>query len=125
MLAAVPVRGHEVIMEYDMQRPIGYSFIVETTDTDVVFYGRLLKDEVYMRFVKNTKPVPTRHLTVTLLRDNDGNYELSDLWIGHAMPPRPGSTNETSESRPYWLAHAFVLSDQVFQTQTVTKTCPY
>jgi hypothetical protein len=125
MLAAIMLHDHQISIEYDMKRPIGYSFTIETTDKDTIFYGRLLKDDVYTRFVKNGKPLSTRYLTVTLSKKGNNTYELSDIWIGRLMPPRPGSDNETTESKYYWSNHAFILDSQALQLQTVTKTCPY
>lgn len=125
LFAQITLHGAEINMEYDMDRPIGYTFTVETTDRDTVFYGRLLKDDVYTRFVKNGKPLPTRYLTVTLSKKSTTDYELSDIWIGRLMPPRPGSENETADSKSYWSNHALVLDNQRLQLQTVTKICPY
>lgn len=125
MLAAVSLHGPTASIEHDMKRPIGYSFAIETTDKDTILYGRLVKDEVYTRFVKNGKPTLTSYLTAILSKENGNNYELSDIWIGRLMPPRPGSDNETAESRPYWSNHALILDGQPLQAQTVTKTYPY
>lgn len=125
MLAQRVVRGSEVSIEHDMKRLIGYSFIVATTEKDIILYGCLVKDEVYTRFTKNGKPLSTNYLTATLSQDDDGNYELSDVWIGRLSPPRPGSVNETAESKSFWANHAFVLDNQALQLRTLTKTCPY
>lgn len=125
MFAKVTLHGAKISLEYDMGRPIGYSFTVETTDKDTIFYGRLLKDDVYTRFVKSGKPQPTSYIAVTLFRDSDNNYELSDIWIGPLRPPRPGSNSETAESKQYWSNHALILDNQHLQLKTLTKTCPY
>lgn len=125
MFAKVTLRGAEISLEYDMNRPIGYNFIIETSDNDIIFYGRLLKDDIYTRFVKNGKAQLTKYVTATLLRDSDNNYELSDIRLGRLAPPRPGSANETAESKDYWSNHAFILDNQPLQLKTVTKTCPY
>ncbi len=125
MLKQVAARGAEVSVEHDMGRLIGYNFVVATTDKDAIFYGRLLRDDVYTRFVKNGKPLSTHYLSMTLRKDSDDSYEMSDIWIGRLNPPRPGSANETAESKPYWSNHAFVLDSQPVQLQTVTKECPY
>jgi len=125
MLAQKTVHGIRTSIEQDMKRPIGYSLVVATTDSDTILYGRLVKDEVYTRFVKNGKPLATNYLTITLRQDDDSNYELSDIWIGRMIPPRPGSTNETDDSKPYWSNHAFVLDSQALQVRTMTKVCPY
>lgn len=125
MLGHTVARESEVNIEYDMGRSIGYSLVVSTTDSDTILYGRLLRDEIYTRFVKNSKPASTQYLTAILKRDDDGNYELTDIWIGHLNPPRPGSANETAESKSYWASHAFVFDNQPVQLQTITKDCPY
>ena len=39
--------------------------------------------------------------------------------------PRPGSADETPESKPYWLNHALIFDNQPLQLQTLTKECPY
>ena len=125
MLGQITVQGPAISVEYDMRRPIGYSFIVATTDDDTVLYGRFVKDEVYTRFVKKRIPLLTQYLTITLAQKSRGNYELSDIWIGSIRPPRPGSTNETAKSKPFWSSHAFVFNNQPMQLQTITTTCPY
>lgn len=125
MFANVTLRGAEINIEYDTDRPIGYDFIVETSDSDTVFYGCLLRDKVYTRFVKNAKPLPTRYLTAMLAKGSDDTYELSDIWIGRMRPPLPGSTTETIDSKSYWANHALILDNQPLQQRTLTKVCPY
>jgi hypothetical protein len=115
----------EIVAECDLGRTIGYDFVVSTTEKDAVVYARLLRKNIYTRFVKNAQPQTTQYLTITLRLDENNEYELHNAWIGRIRPARPGSTRESTESRPYWASHAFVLSNQVLQTNTVTKTCPY
>ncbi len=124
-LAKLSATGPVVSIEQDMGRNIGYNFVVETTDKDTVLYARLLRDEVYTRFVKNGKPAQTSYLTIILELDSDNEYELVDTWIGRINPPRPGSTHETVKSKPYWAKHAFVFDNQSVQSSTITKKCPY
>lgn len=125
MLEKTTAKGDEVTIEHDMERLVGYSFIVATKETDTILYARLRKEDIYTRFVKNGKPLSTHYVTATLVRDSSDRYELSDVRIGRLTPPRPGNASETAESRPYWANHAFVLDSQPLQLQTVTKTCPY
>ena len=125
MLGQTTVRGSQMSIEHDMGRLIGYSHVVITTEKDTVFYGRMLREDLYTRFVKNGKPLSTHYLTVILQQDSDKQYELADIWIGRLNPPRPGSDNETAESKPYWANHAFIVDNQSIQLQTVTKACPY
>jgi len=115
----------EVNLEQDMGRVLGYSTVVETGDKDTILYAQLLHDDVYTRFTKNGKHAATQHLTVLLRRDDNGEYELYDTWIGHIAPPRPGSKNETAESKSFWENHAVVFDGQPLQQRTITKVCPY
>lgn len=124
-LGLATLRGGSVVIERDMGRPIGYSFVVPTTDTSKVFYAKLLRDDVYTRFVRDVAPVSTQFLTLLLDRTEKGSYELHGINIGKAVPPRPGSANEAPESRPYWAEHAYVFDKQSVQTQSLTKECPY
>jgi hypothetical protein len=125
-LQKITLQGKDIRIEHDMGRPIGYNFVVDTKDTDTVFYAQLLRDDVYSRFVKNGKPLATQYLTLILTRlDPDNTYELLDIWVGGLNPPRPGSPNATEQSIPYWKTHAVVLDKQQLQTRTITKECPY
>lgn len=125
VLATTNFYEPEVYMEYDLNRQIGYDFIIKTTANDSIFYAQLLKEDIYTRFIKNGEPVATSYLTVSLKRDEINSYELIDLWIGHIVPPRPGSPDETSASKNFWSNHAVILLDQIIQTQTLTKESPY
>lgn len=124
-LAQMAARDIEVTLEFDMGRIIGYDFIVPTTDRDNVLYAQRPRDTTYTRFVKNGDPAPTQFLTIKLRREDSGEYSLHDTWIGHASPPRPGSDNETAESKPYWATHACIFEGQSLQPRTITKVCPY
>jgi hypothetical protein len=115
----------EIHLEQNMGRTIGYSIVVETTEKDTVLYARLLRDELYTRFVKNGKPITTQYLSIILRRDSDDSYELYDTWIGRLTPPRPGSEKENAQSKPFWESHAFIFEGQSIQLATTTKECPY
>src|SRR5688572_11784888 len=112
-------------IEHDMGRTIGYSPVVETKGTDGIFYAQLLRDNTYTRFIKSGKPLPTQHLSMLLQRDESGEYELRDVWLGHLNPALPGTDGETAESKPYWAAHAIILGNESLQLRTITKQCPY
>lgn len=124
-LKKTALRDTEIRFEYDTERTIGYDYVIGTTDKDSVFYAQLLRDTTYTRFVKNGKPVPAQRLAIVLRKNDDGNYELLDTWIGHLSPPKPGSTGETPESKTYWATHALILDNQPIQLRTLTKVCPY
>lgn len=122
------LHGTALTVECDMGRAVGYDFVVSTTGADNVFYAQPLREDAYIRFIKNGKPLSTQSITLILHsnQDKDGTtYELQDAWIGHLSPPRPGVAGETAESKSYWENHAYVLSNQTLQLQTITRTCPY
>lgn len=124
-LQQTTVKSTNAQIEHDMGRPIGYNFVVKTTSSDGVFYAQLLRDDTYTRFVKNGKPLATQHLSMVLRQDKNDAYELHDAWIGRLSPPRPGTPDETAESKPYWADHAIILGNESLQLRTVTKVCPY
>lgn len=108
-----------------MKRNIGRADVVTTDEKDTIYYAQLLKSDSYLRFVKNRYPELSSTLTITVEQDVDGNYEVSDVWIGDNYPPLPGQENATSDSEMYWETHAFVQDALMVQSKSVTKTCPY
>lgn len=125
------LRGREfskptVLIEQDMERVVGYDFVVETKEDDTIFYAMLLHETTYTRFVKNGKPLSTRYVTLQLERSTDGlTYELRSAHIGRAVPPRPGEANETAKSKAFWAGHAVVRESEVLQLKTICKDSPY
>ncbi len=125
LLKQTNLKGPKVVIVHNLERTIGYNYVVETAETDSIFYAQVGKDPTFTRFIKNGKPLATQHVTIVLMRDEDGHYAMHDTWIGLQSPPRPGSPNATEKSLPYWENHAFVLDNQPLQLRTVTKVCPY
>lgn len=125
VLGATKLTTSQVSIERDMGRVIGNTDIVETTEKDTIFYAQPNKKIVFSRYAKNRYPSPSQKLSVTLQRDEDGNYELVDTWIGPCVPPFPGDENETTKSKPYWQTHALVQDAQPVQAKSITKVCPY
>ena len=125
VLANQKLRGERVIVERDMGRDIGNTDIVVTSEKDTIYYAKPLKNIVFSRFAKNRYPQPSQKLTLILARDQEGNYEVLDTWIGPSKPPFPGDELATDDSRDYWLNHALVHDAQMIQTKTITKDCPY
>lgn len=124
-LGKTTLRSTEHIVEHDMGRPVGYHYIVDTTDEDVIFYAQALKDSFFTRFVKGRKPDSTARVSFFVQKQDDGTYQLHDAWIGPAHPPHPGSERETNESKTFWQSHAHIFSGNAIQTRSVTKACPY
>ena len=124
VLAAIEPTEQNLTIEHNMKRPIGYDFVIETSEKDAVFYAKLVKETNFTKFIKNGNPSATEYLTITLRRDDD-SYELTNIWIGRSTPALPGSDHETSDSASFWATHALVFANQPLQSQTLTRTCPY
>jgi hypothetical protein len=125
LLISHNLKAGRAVIEQDMGRKIGTTDIVSTGNNDTIYYAQPLKSKVFSRFAKNRYPQPSNTLTVIVERDNDGNYEVSDTWIGPNCPAFPGDEYETDESKKYWQTHALVQDAQVVQSKTVTRVCPY
>lgn len=125
LLSVHKLQGARIVIEQDMGRRIGTTDIVSTTDKDTIYYAQPLKSEVFSRFAKNRYPKVSSLLTVIVERDDDGNYEVSDIWIGGNHPAFPGDRFATADSKVYWQTHALVQDAQVIQSKTLTKMCPY
>jgi hypothetical protein len=119
------LRGKRMVIEQDMGRAIGTTDIVSTSDEDTIYYAQPLKSDVFSRFAKNRHPQVSNTLTVIAEQDADGNYEVSDVWIGANHPAFPGDEHETADSKTYWQSHALVQDALAIQPKSVTRTCPY
>ncbi|MCW1907710.1 MAG: hypothetical protein KIH63_000015 [Candidatus Saccharibacteria bacterium] len=117
--------GARVVLEQDMGRGIGTTDIVTTSDKDSIYYAKPVKSEIYIRFVKNRGPQPSNTLTVIAELDDDGNYEISNAWIGPKCPAFPGEEQESADSKAYWQSHALAHDTHVVQSRSITKDCPY
>jgi hypothetical protein len=125
LLSTHKLRGDRIIIEQNMGRDIGTTDIVSTTEKDTIYYAQPIKSEVFSRFAKNRYPQVSNMLTVVIDRDNEGNYEVSDAWIGGNHPSFPGDQFATADSKSYWKTHALVQDAQVIQPKSLTKICPY
>lgn len=108
-----------------MGHNIGTTEVVSTTDKDSIYYARPLKTEVFSRFAKNRYPQVSNMLTIVAEQDSEGDYEVTDVWIGGNHPAFPGDKAATVDSREYWENHALVPDSQDIQSKTLTRVCPY
>jgi hypothetical protein len=128
LLRSKKVHGKNLTYEHDFGRNIGNTDIVSTTDRDTIVYAKRLKHETFTRFVRRRLPTPTTYVSVKLQKDSDGEYVLTDAWIGRLTPPYPGpEAPEGAEQQidAYWADHAIVLEGQPIQLRTMTAVCPY
>lgn len=125
VLETCKLNGQRVVVEHDMGRDIGTTDVVLTSSSDNIYYAQPIKSNVFSRFAKNRRPQVSSTLTVVFERDNLGNYEVTDTWIGINHPAFPGDKSATSASKKFWQNHALVQDAQLIQARTLTKVCPY
>lgn len=124
-LHATNLKGSHIYIERDMGRIIGNTDIVETTDADTIYYAMPIKKKFFARFAKNRAPLPSNTISIILEKDDAGNFEVLDAWIGLYSPPFPGDERETPDSKEFWATHALVQDAKAIQSKSITKTCPY
>lgn len=115
----------ELSITQDVGHTIGHSNIVATNDEDSIFYACLLKQTQMMRFARNRSMELSRELSITLNEDGEGNYELTDAWIGSAHPPFPSAPNANNNSKAYWLNHALTDGSERIDLHSRTSVYPY
>lgn len=125
LLKTKKLRGPRVVIEQDMGRDIGTTDVISTSEKDTIYYAQPVKSVVFSPFAKNRYPQPSRTITIIAVQDSDGNYEITDAWIGPNYPALPGDEHETTDSKHYWESHAFVQDAKAIQSRSITKTCPY
>jgi hypothetical protein len=125
LMALQKLSGDRIVIEHDMGRSIGTTDIVLTSGTDNIYYAQPVKTATFSRFAKNRYPQPSNILTVVVVLDDEGNYEISDTWIGSYCPAFPGTMAETDDSKEYWETHALVHDSLSVQSKSITKVCPY
>ena len=116
----------KVRFETDMGRIVGKMDLVETSDSDEIFYAKRQNRDKYTRFVKNREPEPTSFVTIELQKKSDTRYEVFTAFIGRLTPSFPVDKNDTNEeNRKYWKNHALAIGNQEFMPETITMECPW
>jgi len=114
-----------IILENDLGRVIGNCYTVQTSEKDLVFYAQPLKSPNHKRYVRHRQPEQTSVLTMILNRDDNGDFEVSDVWHGAYTPPFPGEDDEKSDSHTFWREHAVIADPHTIQQRTITSEWPY
>ncbi len=119
------LKDQSIEIEEDMGRVIGVTDVISTSDTDLIYYARPVGSTQYMRYAKNRLPTPSNLLTLRLTRDDSGDYEVTEVWIGPNTPPFPTAEAIDEKCRDYWDTHAVAHKAHPVQSRTVTKVAPY
>ncbi len=125
LLDSLKLEGSTLAIEHDFGRNVGNTDVVETTAKDTVVYAKKLRQTTFCRFVRRRQMTPSQFLSLLLIKDDAGNYELRDIWVGRQVPPFPGEDNEKPDSKTFWESHALVIDGQALQLSTLTKENPY
>ena len=125
VVESLELAGCDVCLTRDIGRVIGNTNIVATKDSDQIFYAQQPKGNNVLRFVKKRSMEPSSELSLILQVDAEGNYEVTDAWIGPACPPFPGTNGATIASKAYWQDHALTAGSEPISLQSVTSVCPY
>ena len=125
LLNSLPLTPDTTYIEYDFKRDIGNTYVVETKDSDTVFYAKTGKSGLHKRYVRNRQPDSTSHITIMLHKDSDGNYEVTDLWLGMFIPELPDSSQPDPAAYEYWNTHAEIVDLSSIQISSITHECPY
>jgi hypothetical protein len=125
LLSTKALNGKRIVIEQDMGRDIGTTDVIPTSDTDTIYYAQAINSEIFSRFAKNRYPQASTMLTVIAEQDIDGNYEVSNAWIGTNHPAFPGDEHATAASKTYWQSHALAQDAITIQSKSITRTCPY
>jgi len=125
VLSTISPQGKKSTIEFDFGHTIGNSDIVGTTEKDHIMYAKPQGRDIFFRFVRRRQPEQTNFVTIVLLLDDDGDYELRDVWMGRDMPAMPGTSHESADSKEYWETHARVIEGYPLQNRTLTLTRPY
>jgi hypothetical protein len=125
VVASLELRDAVVELEYDMKRSVGYTDIIAVEELDTVFYARQTKGGGFTRFVKNRKSDQSNTISLVMVRDEAGDYELQNIWVGGLYPAVPGEPRATVASKTFWETHGVVYNGQPIISSSITKSCPY
>lgn len=118
-------RKRRYAQQVDLGRRVGHDNIVETRSGDNIFYAQELNRLGMTRFVMDRKPEPTQLLTVVLLWNESGFYEIVTAFEGQLAPKEPWDEYAEPNSREFWDSHAIVWGRQKIVDFSITKNCPW
>lgn len=100
--------------------------LIETTESDDVFYAKRPNREKYTRFVRGREPVPATTVTIELRKKGGTEFEIFTAFIGKLTPPFPfGKDDLNEDGREFWKNHALVVGNQELVPGTETTDCPW
>lgn len=124
------LNGQKIAQHFDLGRIVGTSDVVAVDDTDEIVYAvrKNREDDGLVPFTKTRKAEPCQYVTIQLIPQGSGSYELASAWIGtfsNDDQPFPQSPRATNKSVEYWDRFAFVHGSQETVPGTETNSCPW
>ncbi len=130
VVSKINLEGQEVATHVDIGRIVGTCDVVEVDETDKIIYAvrKNRADDGLVPFTKTRPAKPCSYVSVHLIPQKDGTYELSSAWIGtfgEDDEPFPNSPNATKRSAELWNKWAFVWGSQEIIPGTRITTRPW
>lgn len=122
-------REHIICKSIDMDRIVGKSDCVATSDADEIVYAQRYRRRGLTRFVKNRESVPSSHVTVIMKKIKPDRYVVLTAFVGQLAQREPWDRTiknsiEQVASLLFWKNHALVWGSQEVVGQPTTL-CPW
>ncbi len=113
-------------IEVDMERIVGSTICVETTEIDEIVYAQKVgKNSDLSRFVKNREPEPSTKIVIIIKKIDDSKSILLAGFVGSKPEPEVWDRNKTEKSLEFWNTHALIYNKCETVSGTETTTCPW
>lgn len=126
VIGGIQCNGREFVSEQiDFPYYVGKSNCVAVSRKDTIVYAQKIKGQKGLsKFVKYSRPVPTKSVTVTLLKTPE-YYLIIAAYFGVKAEPFPWDAHATERSIPFWERHALVFNSNAILAETQTSHCPW
>lgn len=126
-LAKISSQGRDFIVEeVEMERIVGNTICVETSEDDEIVYAQRLNRRGLTRFVKNRRPKPCSTVMLYLKKVAEGVYITFTAYVGKQAPAEPWDKKYANqESLDFWNSHALVWGGEETISGTETNKCPW
>lgn len=114
------------------EEPIGYSMLLETTETDEIVYAKRLERELYTRFVKGKEPTYSYQVMCILKKskEEENAYRLITMYPGGKSEKEPEDIHiedkeEMIRSLLFWRERALIYNPENVEPGSEKDYCPY
>jgi hypothetical protein len=125
VLATSRIVGKHTWLTKDTGTPVGNSDVIQTNETDTIYYAQRQRSDEFTRFVKNKRLAPTSVMSIELTSDDGVKYYIQQIVIGLRYPSPPEAGQENKVSADFWSNHALLWGDWPVKSTSITKNCPW